>query len=164
MVSRSLAAGIGAVLSAGSMLAPFEASARAGFVVGRATFNHGGDFHRFGGHPFVWFRRVPPVAASGGFAAEFRTPGSESVRHYRRIFGHGLPVTGIGVSFGPFDEPIAAVGAIDRPPGPGAADDSSPEGSDRILVNRGDCRSETRMVASEAGGERPIRITWCRKG
>jgi hypothetical protein len=29
---------------------------------------------------------------------------------------------------------------------------------------RGDCRSEPRIVPSEAGGERQIRITWCRKG
>jgi hypothetical protein len=32
-----------------------------------------------------------------------------------------------------------------------------------VSVNGGDCRSETRTVPSEAGGERPIEITWCRK-
>jgi hypothetical protein len=174
MVIRTLAAAaiavvmvavlMGAVLSAGPVLAPQQASARAGgFAAGQATFNHG-DFHRFGGQPFVRFGQVPRLIVRGSPAGIDRSSGLEPVRHHRRVFGFGLPVTGIGVSFGPFDEPPADLGAIDRPPGLGAADDSPPEGGDRILVGRGGCRSETRIVASEDGGERPIRITWCRKG
>lgn len=168
VVDWTSAAGTMAVLAiivAGPMLAPPRAWARAGgFATGHASFNHG-DFRRVGGQPFVRFRQMPPVVVSVGPAGINRTSGSEPVRLHRRIFGYGLPVRGIGISFGPFAEPVADVGAIDRSTGPRAVDDGSPipEGGDGISVNRGGCRSETRTVSSEDGGERPIRITWCRK-
>jgi hypothetical protein len=165
-INRTLAAGIVAVLSAGAMLVPLEASARAGgFAAGHAIFNHG-EFRRFGGPLFIWSGPLPPAAVSGGPVAHVRASRLEPARHHRRVFGVGLPLSGIGGFYGPLGDPIANVGAIDRPAGARAADDTSPvpEGVDRIGVNRDGCRSQTRIVPSEAGGERPIRITWCRGG
>jgi hypothetical protein len=156
VVNRTLAAGVVAVplvavLVAGVTLTPPQASARAGgFAVGHASFNHG-DFRGFGGQPLVRPGQMPPVVVSVAPARINRIPALDAVRHHR-VFGFGLPVAGVGVSFGPFDQPIAEVGIH-------AADAGAPDG-----WTSGGCRSETRIVASEAGGERPIRITWCRKG
>jgi hypothetical protein len=167
--NRTLGAGVVLViacLGAGPVPAPLQATARAGGVVaGHAAFNHG-DFRGFGGQPLVRPGQMPPVVVSGGPAGINRPFGFEPARFHRRHFGFGLPVVGIGPSFLQFDEPIAYVGAIARSPALHAADDASlvPEGGERISVNRGGCRLETRIVASEAGGERPIRITWCHKG
>ena len=167
VVNRTLAAGTVAVLmvaalGADPLIAPLQASARAGgFAAGHATINHG-DFRRFGGQPLVRPGQMPPVVVSVAPAGINRTSALDPVRRHRRVFGFGLPVAGVGVSFGPFDQPIADVGAIDRVPGLRAADDGTADAW--TSANRGGCRSETRIVASEAGGERPIRITWCRKG
>jgi hypothetical protein len=169
VLNRSLGTGVVlavAFLGAGPVPAPLQATARAGGIVaGHAAFNHG-DFRGFVGQPLVRPGQMPSVVVNVSPAATNRMSGNRisgfaPARLHRRIFGIGLPVVGVGVSYGPFDDPIADGGAIHRPR---AVDDSAslPEGGDRIL--RGDCRSETRMVSSEAGGERPIRITWCRKG
>jgi len=164
VLNRALWTGVVAVpvvafLGAGLMPGPLQATARAGgFVAGPATFNRG-DFHRFVGQPLVRPGQMPPVVVSGAPAVN-RTFGVEPARFHHRVFGLGFPVAGVGLSYGPFDD----VGAISRPSGPRAADDGYPDGSDRISANRGGCRSETRMVSSEDGGERPVKITWCRKG
>jgi hypothetical protein len=116
---------------------------------------------RAGGLPLVRPGQMPPVVASGGPTGVspfvFRP-----ARFHRRFFDVGLPLAGVGPGFVPFDESITYVGTIPRPVVVHAPDDGSlnPEN----LVNRGGCRSETRMVPSEAGGEHPIKITWCRKG
>jgi hypothetical protein len=160
VVNRTLAAGVVAVplvavLVAGVMLTPAPASARAGgFAAGHVSFNHG-DFRRFGGLPLVRPGQMPPIVVSAGPPGINRIPALDVVRHHRRVFGLGIPVAGVGVSYGPFDQPIADVGLH-------AADDGARAGW--TAANRGGCRSETRIVASEAGGERPIRITWCRNG
>ena len=130
---------------------------------GHADFNHGG-FHRFSGQPLVRPGQAPPIVVRGGPAATNRRFGFEPAGYHRRFFGFGLPGAGIGVSFDPFDGPITDLRAADRPAGLRAADDGLPEGTDRVSSDRSGCRSETRMVASEDGGERSIRITWCRKG
>jgi hypothetical protein len=148
--ARTLAAGIGAVLTLGAMVAAPQASARAGsLVAGHPAFNHR-DFPRFLAQPLVRPGQPLPVVVS---SAANRTLDFEAVHHHRRFFGHGLPLAGIGVAYGPFDAPIADVGTIARPP----------EASQAAEVGSV-CRSETRVVASEAGGERAITITWCRKG
>ena len=164
VLNRALWTGVVAVLvvaflGAGLMLGPLQEMARAGDVVaGQATFNRG-DFHGFVGQPLVRPGQMPPAVVSIP-AIVHRPFGTEPARLRHRIFGLGLPAAGVGLSYGPFDD----VGAINPPAGAGAADDGYPDGGDRISANRGGCRSETRMVSSEDGGERPIKITWCRKG
>jgi hypothetical protein len=139
------------------MLAPLQASARAGgFMAGHATFNHLG-FSRFVGQPLVRPGQVPPVVVSGVSAAINHTFGFEPVRPHRRFFGFSFPLTGIGVSYGPYDGPLVDVGAP-RPAG------TAPVAQDGDRSPAGGCRTETRLVPSEAGGEQPITITWCRKG
>jgi hypothetical protein len=146
-------------LGAGLVLAP-QGSARAGgMMVGRATFSHGG-FLRSGGPLVRPGQQVPPVVMSGSPAVVNPVFGVERERHHRRFFGFGFPVAGVGFSYGPFDEPFPYFGAIARP----QVLPLIQEDNDRILVNHSDCRSETRLVASEEGGERPIKITWCQKG
>jgi hypothetical protein len=115
------------------------------------------------GQPLVRPGQMPPVVVSR-VPAPVRRFGFVPGREHRRFFGFGLPVAGPALV--PFYGPIADVGPIAQPqvlsplvlPVPG------PEGSDRSSVNGPDCRSETRMVSSEAGGERPIKITRCRGG
>jgi hypothetical protein len=164
--------GIGAVallmvgiLGAGLVLAPQASARTGGLMAGHATFGRG-DFFRLGGQPLVRPGQVPPVIVSGSNPA-FVNPkfGVERERHHRGFFGFGLPVAGFALSYGPYgpygpyDQPIADAGVIARP----LAVTPIPEGGDRIdRGNHGDCRSETRVVASEDGGERPIKITWCR--
>jgi hypothetical protein len=143
------------------MLAPLQASARAGgFAAGHAAFVHG-DFRHFVGQPLVRPGQAPPVVVSSAPVLVNRAFGFESLRHHRRFFGFGFPVGGIGVSYGPYpyEVPIVDVGAIARPSG------TAPVAQDGDRSRPGDgCRSETRLVPSEAGGEQPITITWCRKG
>jgi hypothetical protein len=167
VLNRALGTGVVAllmvgILGTGLVPAPLQASARAGgLMAGHATFGRG-DFFRFGGQPLVRPGQAPPVIVSGSSPA-FVNPmfGLERERHHRRFFGFGLPVAGVALSYGPYDQPIAGVGVIVRP----VAVTPAPENGDRIdRSNHGECRSETRMVASEDGGERPINITWCRKG
>jgi hypothetical protein len=173
VVNRVGAAGLLAVLCASVLLAPPQASGRAGgLAAGHATFSRAGfgrgsfghrdltfgdlrfdDFRRLGGQPFV---RLAPVPLSGRPVAVNRASALEP--HHRRFFGFGLPIGGIGVWEGPFDQPGTDVGYLDRPAGATAAQDG-----DRMVADRG-CRSETRIIPSENGGERSIRITWCRKG
>jgi hypothetical protein len=151
--ARTLAAGIGAVLTLGAMVAGPQASARAGgFVAGRPAFNHR-DFPRFVGQPLVRPGQPPPVVVSSAPADVNRTFAFEPVRHHRRFFGHGLPLAGIGIAYGPFGAPIADFGTLARP-----------QDTSQAAEGASVCRSETRLVPSEAGGERPITITWCHKG
>jgi hypothetical protein len=164
-LKRTLAVGVVAALGAMLMLAPLRASARAGgFMGGHGIFNHG-DFHPFVGQPLVRPGQAPVVVVSGAPAPINRAFGFELLRHHHRFFRSGLSVAGVGLSFGPFDAPIADAAVIARPLALHAVDDGAPipAGGGRVLLSRGDCRSETRIIPSEDGGERPIRITWCRK-
>jgi hypothetical protein len=171
LLNRTLRTGVIAVLmvaslGAGLELASLRASAQAGGMMDvHATFGRA-DFHRLVGQPLVRPGQAPPVVVSGGPAPVNRPLGFERARHHRRFFGFGLPVVGGGLYYGPyygpFDGPLADVGAIARPPVLRAVE-PIPEGGDRLLVNRTECRSETRVVPSEAGGERPIKMTFCRK-
>lgn len=159
-VNRTLTAGFGAALGVAVMLAPLPASARAGGFAGHAAFVHG-DFRHFVGQPLVRPGQVPPVVASSAPVLVNRTFGFEPRRQHRRFFGFGFPLAGIGVSYGtyPYEAPLVDVGAVARPWGPAPV----AQDGDRSLAG-GECRTETRLVPSEAGGERPITITWCHKG
>jgi hypothetical protein len=159
--ARAVALLMVGILGAGLVLA-LQASARAGgLMAGHATFGRG-DFSRLSGQPLVRPGQVPPVIVSGSSQA-FVNPvfRLERERHHRGFFGFGLPVAGFASSYGPYDQPIANVGVMVRP----LAVTPLPEGGDRIdRGNHDDCRTETRMVASEDGGERAIKITRCQQG
>jgi hypothetical protein len=75
------------------------------------------------------------------------------VRRHRHFFGLGLPIAGIGVTYGPYDGPLVDIAAIARP------SDTVPVTQDGNRGLAGGCRSETRLIPSEAGGEQPITIT-----
>jgi len=147
-----------AFLGAGLMPGPAQA---AGLMAAPATFSSG--FHGFAGSALVRPGQAPPAVVSRGPVPVLvhRRFGFEPAHEHRRFFGFGFPVLGVGPAFGPYDAPIADAGAV--APGP-ILRTAEPGSGERISVNGGDCRSETRMVPSEAGGERPIKITWCRKG
>jgi len=110
------------------------------------------------GQPLVRPGQMPPVVVSPAPAPVNRRFGFEPAREHRRFFGFRPPVVGAGPAF---YGPIADVGPIAPPL---VLPVAGPAGGDRGSVNGADCRSETRMVASEAGGERPIKITRCRGG
>jgi hypothetical protein len=157
MVALLVVATLGvAFLGAGLMPQPARA---AGLMAGPATF--GGGFHGFAGSALVRPGQAPPVVVGRGPFSANRRFGFEPARGHRRFFGFGFPVVGVGPAFGPFEAPIADVDAVAPGPVLRAAEPGSRE---PVSVNGGDCRSETRTVPSEAGGERPIKITWCRKG
>jgi hypothetical protein len=166
VLNRTMALGVVAVLGAVLVMATLRASAQAGGVMGgHGIFNHG-DSHPFIGQPLVRPGQAPPVVVNRAPAVVNRAFGFELLRHQHRFFRPGLPVAGFGLSFGPFEAPIADAGSIARPLALPAVDDGSPVpvAGGRIFLSRGDCRSETRIVPSEDGGARPITITWCRKG
>jgi hypothetical protein len=140
-----------AVVGAGLMPGPARA---AGLMAG--SFNSGG-FRGFAGPVLVWSGQAPRVVVSHRPFPANRRFGFE----HRRFFGFGFPVVGVGTAFGPFDAPIADAGAVAPAP---ILREAEPGSGAHISVSGGDCRSETRTVPSEAGGERPIKITWCRKG
>jgi hypothetical protein len=128
---RSLTAGFAAMLGVGLVLAPAATSARSGGFAAGRAFS----FHGAPRAPVV----RPAIALS-------------PLRH-RRNFGSPVTVSGgsgdaAGYDQGPLLYPAAADGAPDQgrivyvPPPPG-------------------CRSDTKIVPSEAGGERKITITRC---
>lgn len=144
MIERTLVAGL--VLSAIAMVAPFAACA--------ASVNYRG-LGQLGG-PLVRPGQTSPVVVNAAPPRNHVT-GWERLRHHRRVFGFALPVTGIG----PYD--LAPTAAPEFDPGiTGSV--VVPPTRDRISVDRGGCRTETRTVPSEAGGTRRITITSCRQG
>jgi hypothetical protein len=146
-----------AFVGAGLMPQPAWA---AGLMVGHAGFN-AGSFQGFSGPALVRPRQAPQVIMSRGPAAVLvnRRFGFEPTHERRRFFGFGFPIAGFGPAFGPFEAPVADTGVVV----PGAALRAvEPGGAEHVSAIGGDCRSETRTVPSEAGGERPIKITWCR--
>jgi hypothetical protein len=164
LTNRILGTGVTAVLMAalrgvvllgvvffGAGLMP--ASARAGGLAGGGV----------AGQSLVRPGQMPPVVVTH-VPAPVRRFGFEPAREHRRFFGFGLPFGGPALV--PFYGPIADVGPIAQPQvlSPLVLPVAGPEGSDRSPANGPDCRSETRMVSSEAGGERPIKITRCRGG
>ena len=166
MSNRIFAAALAAVLGVGGMLAPVEAPARGGgFVAGRMGFGPGlghGGFHPFVGRPFVQPRPAPLPAAidhgirvgSNAFAPRFGA---------RRFFGHGLPADGIGIYYGDYDDEIADSSAYQEPVYLPAGGNFAPgpQYGYQIAAERGVCRSRTRTVPSETGGQRKVTITSC---
>jgi hypothetical protein len=164
-IDRTLGIGVIAILTVvflgAGLVASMRASAQAGGLMAVQAAFGGGAFRGFG-QRLVRPGQAPPVVVSGGPAPLHRPLGFERVRFHHRFFGLGLPVVGVGLPFGPYGAPIADVGM--SAPVLLHAVAPIPDGGDRILVTHEECRSETRTVPSEAGGERQIKITWCRKG
>lgn len=141
MIERTIAVAL--VLGASTILVPFAVLA--------ANLNYGGlgSLARPG--------QVPPAVVNPAPPPRNHLAGWEPLRHHRRVFGFALPLTGIGPYY------IAPPAAPEFDPGiTGSV--VVPSTRDRISVDRGSCRTETRTVPSEAGGMRNITITSCRQG
>jgi hypothetical protein len=145
MIERTIVAGL---VLAGSALAPFAVLA--------ASLNYAGLGHV--GGSLVRPGQMPPVVANAAPPSpRNRLARWEPLRHHRRVFGINLPATGIGPYYvaptaGPeFDPGITGSVVV-------------PTTRDRMSVDRGGCRTETRTVPSETGGMRRITITSCWQG
>jgi len=154
MVNRTLVAGFAAVLAAGSMLAPVEASARGGgFGGGRGVGFHGG-FNRH----FVPVRPVPRHFVHGHLRPHFRS----GRLHDRRdsgldgangLYGYGSSYPDYGSGYAP-----AYTGSAD----PAAGYPAYPyPGAGQPIGYRHVCRSTVEMVPSERGGTTDITVTRC---
>ena len=159
MSNRIFAAALAAVLGIGVMLAPVEARARGGgFMAGGVSFGHAA-FHPFVSRSFVQPRPAPVQDHGVRVGGNFGAPRFGS----RRFFGRGLPADGIGIYYGDYDNEITDSIAYQQPVYLPAGGNfvPGPQADYRIAVERGICRSQTRTVPSEAGGQRRVTITSC---
>jgi hypothetical protein len=157
------------MLGVGVLLAPVEAPARGGgFMAGRAGFAHGA-FHSFVGQSFVQPRPAPAPGAIQGHGFRIGSAALAPRLRFRRFFGTGLPLAGIGITYGGYDyyggygDQIAEAGAYGQPVYYPAADNfiPVPQAGYPFPSDRGVCRSQTLTVPSEAGGQRKVTITRC---
>jgi hypothetical protein len=156
MMLRSLVASVFAVGCIAAVLGPVEASARAGgLTVGRGVMVHGA-VARPGLRRAVLIGRMPAVVPKRAVVPNFHVAHRTPVQRFRRVFGPRLPRNGIGVFYGSTFDPDYFTGAAGQYPAQVVVD--SP--SDGIVPVR-HCGSQTVVVPSEAGGERPITITRC---
>jgi hypothetical protein len=113
--------------------------------------------------PFVQSRPAPVPAAVQDHGV--RLGGNFGSRRFgsRRFFGHGLPPDGIGIYYGDYDDEIADSMAYQQPVYLPAGGNfvPGPQADYHIAAERGVCRSQTRTVPSEAGGQRKVTITRC---
>jgi hypothetical protein len=162
MMFRSLVASVCAVCCIASVLSPVEASAR----LGGSTIGRGLMFHeavpRPGLRPSVRIGRGPALVARSAVTRNIHRAHVVPVRRFRRVFGPRLPLNGIGVNYGSNYDPGDYSGAAwQYPPVQTVADTPSLfEGDSGVIGRR--CGSQTVVVPSEAGGERPITVTRCR--
>ena len=85
------------------------------------------------------------------------------MQRFRRVFGARLPRNGIGVYYGSSYDPGDVIGAVEPyAPVQAIADVAALRDGDGAVVIGRRCSSQTVVVPSEAGGERPITITRCR--
>jgi hypothetical protein len=185
MHSRTLFAGLVAILSAGSMLAPSEAAARsAGLGMGRPAAFHGG-FVRLpprpfvrpppGPRPFLQVHPAPRPLVRGPFVQP-RHPiaGPHGPRHHPRRHDHrrydvALPVAGVTVYSGWPDystddeEPPVPRSYVVPMEYSATLQASVPMGGE-VGSSRHPCRTQTETVPSERGGTSQITITRCYPG
>jgi hypothetical protein len=84
------------------------------------------------------------------------------VRRFRRVFGARLPRNGIGINYGSnYDPGDYTAAAWQYPAMQTVADTPSLLEAESGVIGRR-CGSQTVVVPSEAGGERPITVTRCR--
>jgi hypothetical protein len=146
-----------------SALAPVEASARpGGSTIGRGLLFRGA-VPRPALQPSVHIGRAPAPVAGGAAVPNFNPAHVAPVQRFRRVFGARLPRNGIGVYYGSSYDPGGVIGAVGPyAPVQAVADVAAPRESDGAVVIGRRCSSQTVVVPSEAGGERPITVTGCR--
>lgn len=163
MAFRILVAGLCAVCCIVAVLAPVEASARpGGSAIGRGLLFRGA-VPRPALQPSVHIGRAPALVTGGAAVPNFHPAHVAPMQRFRRVFGARLPRNGIGVYYGSSYDPGDVIGAVGPvAPVQAVADVAAPrEGAGAVAGGRR-CNSQTVVVPSEAGGERPITITRCR--
>ena len=163
MVFRSLVAGVCTVCSIAAAMAPVEASARpGGSTIARGLVLRGGML-RPALQPSVHIGRAPALVTSGAAVPNFHPAHVAPVQRFRRVFGARLPRNGIGVYYGSIYDPGDVIGAVGQVAPVQTVADVPPlrEGDGAAVIGRR-CSSQTVVVPSEAGGERPITVTRCR--
>jgi hypothetical protein len=163
MTFRSLAASLCAVCCIGSVLAPLEASARSGGPsIGRGLVLRGAVL-RPALRPSFHFGRGPALVTRGAVVPNIQPAHVAPVQRSRRVFGARLPRHGIGVTYGSIYDAGDVIGvAWQVPPVQTVADMPPLREGDRVAAIGRRCSSQTVVVPSEAGGERPITVTSCR--
>ena len=162
MMFRSLVASVCTVCCIAAVLPPVEASARSGgLTIGRGLMFRGAVL-RPGLRPSVRIGRGPALVAKSAVVPNIQPAQVAPVRRFRRVFGARLPRNGIGVYYGSIYNPDDFIGAAWQYPPVQTVADMPPllEGDDVVIGRR--CGSQTVVVPSEAGGERPITVTRCR--
>jgi hypothetical protein len=165
MNNRIFAAGLAGAIGLGATLAPVEALARGGgSMMGGAGFHPGLSHGAF--HPFVSPSFVPPrpVAAPAALPDHgFRVGSNFDAFRFRsrRFFSRGLPLAGIGIYYGDYDDQIADSVAYQQPVYLPAGDGLVPAAGYQVAAERGVCRSQTVTVPAESGGQRRVTITRC---
>src|SRR3954469_18631526 len=126
MMFRSLVAGVCAVCCIASVLPPVEALARSGgSTIGRGLMFHGA-VPRPGLRPAVRIGRGPAPVARSAVIRNIHRAHVAPVRRFRRAFGPGLPLNGIGVNYGSNYDPGDYTGAAwQYPPVQAVADTPS---------------------------------------
>jgi hypothetical protein len=170
MTIRSLVAMIFAVCSIAPVLAPAEASARSGGL----TINRGSVVRGFAPRPAlqssVNIRQGHAFATKSAAVSSIHAAHVAPVRRFSRIFGHRLLRNGIVVYYWP--------GYSYYWPGYGAGDFIGVVGPDQTMQPDADmpalpadgvattvlrCGPQPFVVPSEAGGERTVIVTRCRR-
>ncbi len=163
MAFRILVASLCTVCCVACVLAPVEASARpGGSAIGRGLLFRGA-VPRPALQPSVHIGRVPALVTGGAAVPNFHPAQVAPVQRFRRVFGARLPRNGIGVYYGSSYDSGDVIGAVGQyAPVQAVADLPAPgEGAGAAVIGRR-CSSQTIVVPSEAGGERPITVTRCR--
>jgi hypothetical protein len=163
MVFRILVASLCTVCGIVAVLAVGEASARpGGLAIGRGLLFRGA-VPRPAPQPSVHIGRAPALVTGGAAVPNFHPAQVAPVQRFRRVFGARLPRNGIGVYYGSIYGPSDVIGAAGQyAPVQAVADVPAPgEGASAAVIGRR-CSSQTIVVPSEAGGERPITVTGCR--
>jgi hypothetical protein len=170
MTFRSLVASLCAVCCIGSVLAPLEASARGGGPsIGRGLVLRGAvlrpalrpSFHI--GRPSFHIGRGPALVTRGAVVPNIQPAYVAPVQRSRRVFGARLPRHGIGITYGSIYDAGDVIGVAGQlPPVQTVADLPPLREGDRVAAIGRRCSSQTVVVPSEAGGERPITVTSCR--
>ena len=161
MTIRSLHASALVVCSIASVFVPAEASARAGGL----TISRGPIIRSPAPRPALQSSVHIPArralatksAAVPSIHASHVTP----AKRYRRIFGPGLPLNGVGVYYGPIYSPGNFTEIVGQYPTmePVADMPPLPDGDVAAIGRR--CGPQAFVVPSEAGGERTVTVTRC---
>ena len=158
------------------MLVCVEASARGGgFAAGRAVVGAAG-LRPAAAQRLVGARPFPKVPGHGGAAIRNdRRLLALDHAHFHRFFGGGLPAAGVGVYYGyggydytggyaypaGYGDEVGARGAVTDQGGYFPALVSVVPVEQSASRDRGVCRSQAQVVASESGGQRTVTITRC---